>query len=345
MDNKTKTDIPLSHKYIFKYMFRGMFIYIILALIVYIFASCSLGNNKKEEEQRQGLQQEAEIAEQQRMEMERALQQKEEKEKEKEKEKRENKNKVKDNVILDGTKVGGLEKEEVLKIIKEKASKVEKEPVNAQYNPDTWDVIPGKMGAKVDMEKTLKVVMDAEEGKEVKLVVKEISPEITKDSFKDKIAVISVYSTPIVDKSPNRIHNIELAISKIKNKIIYPNEEFSFNDAVGNRTAEEGYKEAIIIRRTKNGSVKEKGIGGGVCQLSTTIYKAVQAGGFKVTERHDHSDDITYAETGDDAAVSFGYLDFRFINDRNLPIMLKFSMDDEVLTVTIVENRIDQGNG
>lgn len=298
-------------------------------------AGCSLRINQKADSQNEKIKQEFEV-EQQQQNMDKALQE------ENEKAKKEDKNKVKDNVILEGTDVGGLSKEEVLKIIKKKAAKVEREPVNARYVPETWDVIPGKMGVKVNIEKTLKNVMDAEEGKKVKLVTEEIKPKVTSDSFKDRVVTVSSFSTPLVDKTPNRIHNIELAISKIRNKIIYPGEEFSFNESVGNRTAAEGYKNAIIIRKTKDGPKKEEGIGGGVCQLSTTIYKAAEAGGFTITERHDHSDEITYAEQGEDAAVSFGYLDFKFVNNKSFPIMLKFYMDENQLTVTIVGNKMIQ---
>ena len=334
MENKSRNDKLLPSKSTFIYRYIAL----LLSLIMYFFAACSLRINKKEEKQNEKLQQEFEVEKQQQK-MDEALKEKQKKDK---KENEEDKNKVKDNVFLEDTNVGGLSKEEVLKIIKQKAAKIEKEPVNARYDSYTWEVIPGKMGAKVNVEKTLKSVMDAKEGKKVKLVVEEIEPEITRDSYKDKIVIVSSFSTPLVDKTPNRIHNIKLAINKIRNKVIYPNEEFSFNNAVGNRTPEQGYKSAIIIRRTKDGPKKEQGIGGGVCQLSTTIYKAAQAGGFKITERHDHSDDVTYAEMGEDAAVSFGYLDFKFINNKSFPIMLKFSMDENQLTVTIVGNKMVQ---
>ena len=324
MDNKSIKSIWLSRK----------LIYICVILLIsasYIFTACSWGNAQRQKEAKQKLQQEDEINEQQ-LEMEKMLQ--EEKEKEKDR------NKVKEDVTLEDTKIGGLSKEEALKIVKKKAAEVEKEPVNAEYNADTWEITPGKMGAKVNVEETMKKVMDADEGEKVELVVKEIAPEVTKDSFKDKVVTLSSYSTPIIDKSPDRQHNIELAISKIKNLVLYPNEEFSFNNRVGNRTAAEGYKDAIIIRRTEEGPKKEDGVGGGVCQLSTTIYKAAQACGLKIVERHNHSSEITYAKIGDDAAVSYGYLDFRFINNRSFPIMLKFSLNTDQLTVTILENRM-----
>jgi vancomycin resistance protein YoaR len=324
MDNESIKSIWLSRKL--------MYIYIILLIsALYFFTACSGRGIQRQEESNEKLQKEAEINEQQ-IEMEKILQE--------EKEKQEDENRVKEDVTLEDTKIGGLSKEEALKIVKKKAAEIEKEPVNAKYNADTWEVIPGKMGAKVNVEETMKKVMDADEGEKVKLVVKEVAPEVTKDSFKDKVVTLSSYSTSIVDKSPDRQHNIELAISKIRDLVLYPNEEFSFNNRVGNRTEAEGYKDAIIIRRTEEGPKKEDGVGGGVCQLSTTIYKAAQACGLKIVERHNHSSEITYAEIGDDAAVSYGYLDFRFINNRSFPIMLKFSLDTDQLTVTIVENRM-----
>ena len=123
--------------------------------------------------------------------------------------------------------------------------------------------------------------------------------------------VIGEASTKIFDKSENRIRNIELACKSINKKILSPNEEFSFNSSTGVRNAENGYKDATVIVDGENCM----GIGGGVCQVSTTIYMAARNANLKITEHHLHSKPLEYAPERDDATVDFGKLDLKFVND------------------------------
>ena len=80
-------------------------------------------------------------------------------------------------------------------------------------------------------------------------------------------------------------------------------------------------------------------MGGGVCQLSTTMFNAVEECGLEVTERHTHSSEVTYVPEGEDAAVSYGSIDFKFKNTRQYPIMLKVYVESNTLVVKILENR------
>jgi len=320
MDNNFKKGIVMPHKRTF------IISVLLLALMLYTLVACGKSVKREEEESKLKIQQELELKEKQRLEMEKKLQE-------------ENENRVKQNVTLQGTKVGGLSKEEVLKIINQKASSMEKKSENAKFDATTWTITSGKMGTKVKVQETLQQVLDADEGEDVKLMVQEIAPEITKDSLKNEIVEIAKCTTPIVDNSESRVKNIELAIDKINNIILAPKEEFSFNKVVGNRTEGKGYEYAPIIIKTEEGPKKANGVGGGVCQLSTTIFNAVEEGGLKVTERHAHSSDVTYVSEGEDAAVSYGSIDFKFINNRKYPIMLKISVSSKQLTVMIIENR------
>ena len=141
-------------------------------------------------------------------------------------------------------------------------------------------------------------------------------PEIT-PSPAPKNETAGQASTKICDNIPERNQNLALAIQAINEKTLQPGEEFSFNETVGPRTAEKGYKEAIGY--DENGE-KVPTVGGGVCQISSTLYMAALNGKFPVTERHSHSHAVPYADSNHDATVSYGGYDFRFQNNRDKPI-------------------------
>lgn len=147
----------------------------------------------------------------------------------------------------------------------------------------------------------------------------------------DEESILSDYSTKIKTEK-GRDTNIELATKALNNTIIMPNEEFSFNKTIGERTEERGYKKAIVLFM----GMKKKGIGGGICQVSSTLYAAVMYGGLAVTERAAHSRPSDYINQGLDAAVSYPDLDLKFINIFDVPIMIKAQINDDELIISIV---------
>lgn len=145
---------------------------------------------------------------------------------------------------------------------------------------------------------------------------------------------ISSYSTELKDKSEGRLVNIGITCSKLNGTIVHPGETFSFNQVVGKPTAEKGYQEASVIIDHKT----EKGIGGGNCQVSSTLYNAVlEAGNLTVIERHEHGKDVTYVPDGRDAAVSYGSLDFKFRNDLNYDIRIEASTDNNSISIVLLK--------
>ena len=144
---------------------------------------------------------------------------------------------------------------------------------------------------------------------------------------------ISNISTPILDDSSGRVENSRITCNILNDTIINPGETFSFNEHVGQPSAERGYKEASIIVDGEH----ETGIGGGNCQVSSTIYDAVLViPTLTIVERHEHGGDgVAYVEKGKDAAVSYGSLDLKFRNDNNYKIKLKLSTDDKNITASI----------
>lgn len=161
-----------------------------------------------------------------------------------------------------------------------------------------------------------------------------ILDNIADNNFSTTNNEISSYSTELKDKSEGRLTNIGITCSTLNGTIVHPGETFSFNQVVGKPTAEKGYQEASVIIDHKT----EKGIGGGNCQVSSTLYNAVlEAGNLTVIERHEHGKDVTYVPDGRDAAVSYGSLDFKFRNDLNYDIRIEASTDNNSISIVLLK--------
>ncbi len=148
-----------------------------------------------------------------------------------------------------------------------------------------------------------------------------------------KQKTVSQASTKIYDNIPERNVNLKLAINAINQTVLQPGDEFSFNQIVGDRTLEKGYREAMGF--DENGE-KEPTVGGGICQIATTLYMAAINGDFEITERHSHSHKVPYADSDHDATVSYGGYDFRFKNNRDKPVMIYVSTDETSVVAELV---------
>ncbi len=141
------------------------------------------------------------------------------------------------------------------------------------------------------------------------------------------------FSTPIKSKDDNRLTNLKITASKINGTVVKAKKEFSFYDVIGEPSSSDGYKEADAYG--KNNEII-KVIGGGNCQISTTIYNAVLGvKGLEVTERHKHDMPVAYIEEGKDATVSYGSLDLKFKNNNDFDIKLYCEVKDNKVTVKI----------
>ena len=139
------------------------------------------------------------------------------------------------------------------------------------------------------------------------------------------------FFTSFAKSSEARKNNIKLAARSLNNVMVGANEEFSFNKTVGDRTEKRGYQTAKIIVAGKF----VEGVGGGVCQVSTTLYNAVLLAGLKVSEYHAHSLPVNYVAPSFDAMVNSGSSDLRFINDTHSPVIIKTHINGERLCVEI----------
>lgn len=158
---------------------------------------------------------------------------------------------------------------------------------------------------------------------EIEIKTKKIVPEITNTQLKKFTNLRSDFSTNISSSSADRKHNIKNALSSLNLIEIAPNETFSFNKTVGKRTPENGYRQAKII--VNNEFVD--GLGGGVCQVSTTLYNAALLAGCEILEANKHSRQVGYVKYGFDAMVNFGSSDLKFRNNTNekLTIVTNYS--------------------
>jgi len=122
---------------------------------------------------------------------------------------------VKKDVYLNGENVGGLKESELLAKIEGYAAEIDIEPQNASLDSSTWEVTKEKEGRKVDVEETLRLVLDADEGEKVDLVVEKKKPTVTAEDLESRLVVIGKYTTPLLDRSQSRMNNIQLASEKI----------------------------------------------------------------------------------------------------------------------------------
>lgn len=193
-------------------------------------------------------------------------------------------------------------------------------------------------GLKIDETKLTQDIKSALESKNFNTVItansEVITPEITKEQAKAMYKVIGTFTTNTT-QNKDRNTNISLAAQAIDGVIIPPGEEFSFNNATGNRTLERGYKPAGAYL---DGVLIEEP-GGGVCQVSSTLYNAVVFSGLETTERHAHTFEPTYCTPGEDAMVSYdGYAgpDMKFKNNSSTAIAIRAKLVEQKLSVSIV---------
>lgn len=189
-------------------------------------------------------------------------------------------------------------------------------------------------GFAIDQEKLIDDMTQALAAKdfdaEIEASGSTVAPEITAASAKEQYKTIGSFTTNTTSNK-NRNTNVRLAAEAINGTVIKPGHEFSFNGTVGQRTETKGYKGAAAYN---NGEVVQE-IGGGVCQVSTTLYNAVFKAGLKISYRRSHTFEPNYVTPGRDATVSYEQPDFKFINTSSTAIGLRASYADQKMTVSV----------
>lgn len=212
--------------------------------------------------------------------------------------------------------------ERLNKLLVQWAEKIDRPAKNASLSLETGKIIPEQRGRRVDFEENKEQLLRVlrEKSAQLPILVQEVSPRISasdieKSGVKD---LLGIYTTYFNNNDINRTTNIRLAVEKINGTLLQPGEVFSYNDIVGPRDIQHGFKEAMEI---VNGELVP-GIGGGVCQGSSTLYNAVLFAGLQIMERTNHSKPLSYVPLGRDATVAYGALDFKFVNNSPVPVMI-----------------------
>lgn len=215
----------------------------------------------------------------------------------------------------------------VKELIKKIASEVDRDPINSTISMGGigFNVTPEQNGIKLDQEELEKQLLSKIDGDvsgnlDIKARLKITSAQIKSSDLKKVDTLVSSFSTNYGSvSSSQRANNIVLATKSINGTVIMPGDEFSFNGVVGERTAAKGYKAAPVII----GDKLEDGLGGGICQVSTTLYNAVNAAKLTSTERVHHTLPVHYVEEGMDATVDYGNIDYKFRNDFKYPLYIQ----------------------
>lgn len=212
-------------------------------------------------------------------------------------------------------------------------SEVYKEPQDAYITQDPITVHPNVNGVdfNISIEEAKELIKEDKEEYIIPLkitIANKTLKDLGQEAFPNQL---STFSTKYNSGNANRTTNIKLASEKINNTIIMPGETFSYNQTVGKRTIEAGYKEAGAYA---GGQVVQT-VGGGICQVSSTLYNAVLYANLEIVERYNHYFESSYVDASRDATVSWGTLDFKFKNNRKYPIKIVTTSKNGVETVSI----------
>lgn len=204
--------------------------------------------------------------------------------------------------------------------VEEIHKEVYKEPVDASYTKDPFEIHASENGMdfSISVEEAKALITGDKES--YVIPVKTLYPKVTTDQIGTEAFpnLLASYSSNYSSSNYNRSTNVALATSKINGIVLMPGKSFSYNGTVGQRTLRAGFKEAGAYA---NGEVTTA-VGGGICQVSSTLYNAVLRANLEVTNRTNHMFQVGYVPIGTDATVSWGAPDFQFKNNRNYPIKI-----------------------
>lgn len=190
----------------------------------------------------------------------------------------------------------------------------------------------GKDGIRVDRERLVHDIFSSLNGAHLTVALSFLPEKqtCTLEQLKVRTQKLSSFFTSYDEGKEGRAKNISLACQKINGTVLAPHEEFSFNQIVGARTEENGFQKAVVISE----GVYAEGVGGGVCQVSTTLYNAVLLAGLSVTEARAHSLSVGYVAPSFDAMVSSSS-DLKFVNTHDTPVYLSCEAKEGTLTATV----------
>ena len=210
-------------------------------------------------------------------------------------------------------------------------------------NSGSISVSKATIGKELDIASTKEAIYDAIKNKDYKTIDLKVNtkePEITTEAAQSVNSLLAEFSTKFSTNNENRVTNIKISANSTSDILLMPGEEFSYNNQTGKRTKSNGYQDAPVII---NGKL-EQDVGGGVCQVSSTLFNSALYSGLDITSRQNHSLKSSYVSIGRDAMVSDGGSDFRFKNPYSHPVYIKNVVNDGVITSRIYGNASDKKN-
>lgn len=219
------------------------------------------------------------------------------------------------------------------------SKELNKTPTDAYYTEDNkFEVVDEIVGCTFDIDDALSIWNDAQPGDKVSIPVIINYPNVTGEFLRGQLFndLLGAMTTEFPASAEERVSNVNLCSSKINGYIVYPGEVFSYNEVVGPRTTEAGFKDAPVY---SDGEVKTEP-GGGACQVSSTLYAATLFAFLETVDRTCHQFKVSYMQMGTDATVAWpedggNIVDFKFKNNKNYPIKIVSICDTENKNITV----------
>lgn len=242
-------------------------------------------------------------------------------------------------ISLEGRPAGRLLPAELSRRVRELASQMNHPPVEADMEPD-GHILNAVEGVAIDQGATYDLLRRAKAGEDVTAVRVPLASAWTRKDLLGLTTVLGRFHTWTYG-SDGRLHNISLAGRLLDWLVLYPGEAFSFNAAIGPGYDDEGWRKAPIYVY----GTSMAGYGGGICQVSTTVYNAAKRAGLSILERHRHGRPVPYVPKGWDATVAYPHFDLRFQNPYTSPVILRVQVTGAKLSAFVLGTPADaQGN-
>lgn len=230
------------------------------------------------------------------------------------------------------------DEEKITEFLEANASELNQEAVDYGLTRENGEfvIIEGQNGLEVDVAESVVVIADYfsdgwQEDAEIEMIVTVTEPQGTEEELQKVQDVLGTYSTNYSSSASGRKTNVANGAEKINGSVVYPGETFSVYEAVSPFSEENGY---ALAGSYENGTTVET-YGGGICQVSTTLYNAVIRAELEITERYGHSMIVSYVDPSADAAIAGTYKDLKFVNNTDAPIYIEGAADGSTIRFTV----------
>lgn len=209
------------------------------------------------------------------------------------------------------------------------------------YKAGKYSALKETAGKKLNIDESASAFeqyINEKKFEDIPLIIDDVYPAARVENIKDINSVIASSTTSFSTQDLNRSYNIKYACQKLDGTVLMPGETFSMNNALGPRTLENGYKDAKVIMFDE----LVDGPGGGVCQVTTTLYVGVLKSLLSVTERIHHSFTLGYVPPGQDATIAENYIDFKFKNNKDYPVSISAETSGGNIIIRILGKKGEQ---